>query len=164
METIHKLETTVAKWYKSMPHLPKGGRDWIAQNVWWIVLIGVILGALGVVALFSTLLLGTVFLGGLLGGYGLVAGAAATIAVFVSLAFSIATIVIDGLAIQPLKRMQKRGWELLFITALISVVSLLAHLILNHSFSGFVSGVIGLLIGGYLLFEIRDHFPQKHAE
>jgi hypothetical protein len=43
METINKLETTVAGWYTGLPHLPKTFTQWLAANVWWLALIGVVL-------------------------------------------------------------------------------------------------------------------------
>ncbi len=53
MESLQKLEATVGEWYKGMPHLPKNGQRWLAENAWWLVLIGVILGAIGAIGLLS---------------------------------------------------------------------------------------------------------------
>lgn len=160
METIHKLEATMAGWYDKAPHLTKNGRDWIARNIWWIALVGVILGALGIVALAMTLLVGTALLGGTLGIIGLAAGAVATTATLISLVFTIAIVAIEAAAIRPLKARMKRGWELLFIAALVSAASLVVDLLFSGNLGGLIVGAIGLAIVGYVLFEIRTHFAS----
>jgi len=162
METVHKLESTFAKWYEKAPHLPKGGRDWIADNIWWIVLIGVIIGAMGIVGILAALLLGTALLGVAGGVFGIAAGSAITLAILTSFAFTIAIIILHALAIQPLRAKQKRGWELVFVTMLLDIAMTILNLLFGGHFSNFLQGLIGVAIGGYLLFEIRSHFVLAH--
>lgn len=164
METIQNLKTTVASWYKNVPHLPSEARTWIARNIWWIVMIGVILGAFGVLSIVSL----TFFAGALLAGLGGVVGAAvggfAIVAVLVSLAFSIVCLVIAALAISPLKAMKQRGWDMLFLLAVIQVVSLALSLVLTFDIFGTLWGLVWAAVGGYFLFEIRGHFDPLLAK
>jgi hypothetical protein len=162
MESLHNLETMVASWYKGMPHLPKTGRLWLAENAWWLVLVGVILGTLGILSV----LLGTLVAGTLLAGYGGPVGAAlgglAFIIVVVSLAFAVVDMVISAMAISPLKAMRKKGWSLLFLVALINVLSLLVSFLFQLNLFSLIWGLIFAGIGGYFLFEVRDSFEASH--
>jgi hypothetical protein len=163
MESLRNLETMVASWYKGMPHLPKNGQKWLAENAWWLVLVGVILGTLGIVSV----LLGTLVAGTLLAGYGGPIGAAvgglAFLIVAVSLAFAIVDMVISAIAISPLKAMQKRGWSLLFLVALINVLSLLVSFLFQLNLFSLIWGFIFAGVGGYFLFEVRSYFHAEHV-
>jgi len=167
MESLRNLETMVASWYKGMPHLPKNGRLWLAENVWWLVLVGVILGSLGIVSV----LLGALLAGTLMAGYGGPVGAAlgglAFVIIAISLAFGIVDMVLSAMAITPLKAMRKKGWSLLFLVALINVLSLLVSFLFQLNLFSLIWGLIFAGVGGYFLFEVRDHFvaerPAKKA-
>lgn len=165
MENVRKLEATVASWYKKAPHLPKEGSKWIAANAWWLALIGLIIGAFGVLSVISL----TFFAGALLAGYGGIVGAAigglAFFAVFISLLFAIVILVIMATAIQPLKAMSKKGWNLLFIIMLLEVASLALTLLLTFDVFGTIWGLLWAAVGGYFLFEIREYYTEsKKAE
>lgn len=160
MESLRKLETTVAEWYETIPHLPKASQRWIAQNVWWIVLVGVILSGIGI---FWTLTL-AVSAGALLTIFGGVIGAAiggfAVIAVLVSLAVTIVNTVIAALAITPLKALRYKGWSLLFLTSVINVASLVLVFILSFNLGALIWGLLVTAIGLYFLFEVRSLFVE----
>jgi hypothetical protein len=158
MDTVRKLETTVAGWYKAVPHLPKEVRKWLSENLWWIVLIGVIIGALALLnVLFFTLLAGTV-LTALGGGVGAAVGVVIFIGVLVSVALGLVAVVLGGMAITPLKAMQKKGWTLLFIVLLIEVVSTVITHVLSYNLFGLVWGLLWVAVGGYFLFEVHEAF------
>jgi hypothetical protein len=158
METLHKLEGVVASWYKGMPHLPENFRKWLADNIWWLVLIGVILGFLVTIPAFGVLLFGGAIL---TASYG-VSGGNEYGAVFVwallALLFVVADLVLSALAIAPLKAHRKLGWSLLFLVVLLNVLSTILMFIANFQFGALISGLLGAAIGGYFLFEIRDRF------
>ena len=63
METLHKLEDTIEGWLKPLPHLPEDWRKWIANNSWWITLIGVIISAFGILGLAYALMIAISFFG-----------------------------------------------------------------------------------------------------
>lgn len=159
MEALHKLEGVVASWYKGLPHLPEGFRKWLADNIWWLVLIGVILGLLITIPAIGVLLFGGAVL---TATYGVSAGGDYYGAVFVwallALLFVVVDLVLSALAIVPLKAHRKLGWSLLFLVALLNVLSAVLTFVANFHIGALLSGLIGAAIGGYFLFEIRDHF------
>lgn len=159
MESLHNLEVTVAAWYKGMPHLPKNGQKWLAENIWWLVLVGVILGALGIFTVLSA----TLFAGAILVSAGGVVGAALGGIALVWLAFAIGEVVVSALAISPLKSMRKKGWSLLFLVTLINVASLVLAFVFNFNLMGLVWGLLVAAVGAYFLFEIRDDFTSAKA-
>ena len=118
MEQIEKLETTISGWFKDLPRLPKGFTDWLADNLWWLTVIGVVLSVLGVLSILSIVLvafgLTGLALGGVPGAYGGYAAGAVVgtvlIATLVSIAGFVLTIILMALAISPLKEKKKKGW------------------------------------------------------
>jgi uncharacterized BrkB/YihY/UPF0761 family membrane protein len=156
MQQLSSLEQALAGVFKDLPHLPKVVRDWLVENAWWLVIIGVVLGAIGVLGLLPTLLVGSVVVGYYAGA---VAGGSVMVSGIVSIAVLVLTIVIEAMAIQPLKQKKKRGWDLLFLAALISIAgSLVGAVIGGNVVGGIVGTLIGAAIGGYILFELRDHY------
>lgn len=161
MEQIRNLETLIASWYKNLPHLPLAGQKWFANNAWWIVLVGVILG---IGALFNILLL-TFFAGSLLtvvaGAAGAVLGGLALLAALFFLAFGFISLILSAMAISPLKAGQKKGWNLLFMALLVNVASLVLSFLFSFNFFSLVWDLLMAAIGAYFLFEIRDQFAKK---
>jgi hypothetical protein len=179
MDTVHKLEVTIAGWYRNMPHLPKGGRQWLADNAWWLVLIGVILSVFGLFGIISVLFLagaGLTIAGGAMGGaYGAAAGAALSgvlwISALVSLVVYAIEVVLMAMAISPLKVHGKRGWDLIFMVFLLNVISVIVTGVLGFGGAGLMGIIWGLLwaaVGAYFLFEVRSYFgvpsTGKHAK
>lgn len=169
MDTVHKFEKQVEEWLKPLPHLPEDWRKWIAHNVWWIVLVGVILSVLGGLALASALFaamgavatVNTLYSSLSVSGVSIYTGwwYAATVA---SLVFLVITVVINAMAVTPLKAKSKKGWDLLFLSFLIGILSSIVGVVLNvttgNLVGSLIGGVIGAVIGAYFLFEIRSYF------
>lgn len=157
MEYVHKLENIVAGWYKNMPHLPGNGQKWLAQNAWWLVLVWVVLGAMGVVGL----LLATFFAGAFMAGFGTVGaalGGLSFLLVTLTLLFSIALVVVGAMAISPLKLLQKKGWTLLFIMLLVTVASDVITFLFTMNLFGLIWNVLFAGVGAYFLFEVHSYF------
>ncbi len=172
METVAKIEAAFAAQYKKAPHLPKDGQKWLAANMWWIVLIGAILGALGIVSILGALSvawlglsLGGAFLGGLPGmAVGTAIGGVLLLTTLVSLALYIAEVVLLGMAVSPLKAMKKqRGWDNIFLVVLLNVAVMVVINVLTFNLSGLVFGLLWMAIGTYFLFEVRDRFMGKRS-
>lgn len=157
MEMLRKLEGIVTSWYKGMPHLPENFRKWLADNIWWLVLIGVVLSLFVIIPAFGVLLFGGAVLTSVYGAQSMYNGGVFVWALF-ALMFVVADLVLSALAIGPLKVHRKLGWSLLFLVALLNILSTVLTFIANFSFGGLLFGLIGAAIGGYFLFEIRDHF------
>lgn len=161
MEVVRSLEKTLGQVYKSAPHLPANARKWLADNVWWIALIGVVLSVLGLlvlVPLFLTALGLSVFVAASGYSYG-VNGTWALL----SLISLVATTVLMAMAISPLKVKAKKGWTLLFISALVSLVFSVVVDILAFDVFGIVTTALWAAIAGYFLFEIHDQFGAKRV-
>ncbi len=161
MESLSKLEKMVQGWLKPLPHLPESARKWIATNIWWLELIGVIILALSGVTLIGSILFSLGLAAAVLGA-GVVYTGLATLSAVVSLIFMVASVVVMAMAISPLKNLKKRGWDLLFLALLINCASIVLSALFNFNFASFLSsifsGAIGVAIGAYFLFEIRSYF------
>ena len=174
MDSIHKFENTIEGWLKPLPHLPVDWRNWLAKNVWWLVLIGVILSVLGTFMLAAALFAAMAAISTVTSFYGVSGINLAPVytgwwyaASIVSLAFLVLTIIINAMAVSPLKAMKNKGWDLLFLTFVISVISSIVSIIFSFSsytvVTTIISSVIGIVIGAYLLFEIRSNFKSTAA-
>ena len=166
MEFLSKLERTVAKWLKDVPHLPLSFRQWLGDNVWWMAVIGTILSGIAtlglIIAFFGSLsTLGTPFISYY---------ASATfvgwviITTAVSLVFVALECILLGMSVTPLKEKQKKGWVLLFIVLLLGAVSVVVNAILTLNVLTFITsiifGAIWSAIAAYLLFEIHGEFAH----
>lgn len=160
MESVRKLETTIALWYKGLPHLPKNGQKWLAVNAWWLVLIGVILSVILLASSLMLTFLASAFLTGIAGPVGAALGGIALLSVLIYLAFGIVEVVLYAMAISPLKMLKKRGWDLLFIVALVNVISFVLSFIFTLDFLGLIREALAVAVGFYLLFEVRDYFVR----
>lgn len=167
MEQIEKLETTISGWFKDLPRLPKGFTDWLADNVWWLTIVGVVLSVFAVFSALSLLMLAFgitgLTLGGVYGGYAAstVVGVA-LISVLASVAGFVVTTIIMVLAISPLKEKKKKGWTLLFVVLLLSFAfSVVANLI-SFNVVGILWAVVWVAVEAYVLFEIRSYFGVRH--
>ncbi len=158
MDSLHKLETTVATWYKSVPHLPPEGRKWIATNAWWLVLIGVIVNVIALWGLMTLLFFASAILTGYAGIAGAALGGLLWVASFVFFAFGVLVIIIGAMAVKPLKVMRKKGWVLLFVILLLTVASHVVDFLFKFNLFELVWGLLGAAVGGYFLFEVRDYF------
>ncbi|MNR22145.1 hypothetical protein D3C85_1390850 [compost metagenome] len=164
MESIRKLEYTVAQWYEKAPHLPVKGQVWLAQNIWWIGLVGLVIGAFGVLSVLAVTFWASTAIGVYGGVAGAIVGSLAFIAVLIALAFSIVLLALLGMAIAPLKAGKKKGWDLLFISALLSLASTAVGFLLSFNFGSLIVGLFGTAVMGYFLFEIHSYFKVYRLE
>lgn len=170
MADARKLESTVEGWYKkaNVPHLPKNGQKWLAENVWWLALLGAVLSVLGlfvVVPLFFAAIAITSIATSATFGYSMVATGYAGLfwlSALISIASYVVTTVLLIMSISPLKVKAKKGWQLLFWSYLLNFgLAVVSDLVVVNIF-GIIGAAIGAAIAGYFLFEIRDFFGAKH--
>jgi uncharacterized membrane protein YhaH (DUF805 family) len=165
MESLRNLEVVVASWYETMPHLPKNGQKWLAENVWWLVLVGVILSGFVIFAVLSATLFASVLIATGTGGpVGAAIGGITLLVVFVWLAFLIANVVIGALAVSPLKAKQRKGWSLLFLIAVINAASLVLAFLFSFNLPNLIFGLFSVAVGAYFLFEVRDYFVTAKSQ
>jgi len=167
MEGIHKLEDTIEGWLKSFPHLPANWRKWLAENVWWLVLIGVILSAIGTLIIVMAVITAMAWVGTAttyLAANGVNVVQSYTglwyVASIISAVLLVVTIIIEAMAISPLKVLNRKGWDLMFIAYLIGIVSSVISAVLQMELFNLIGAAIGAVIGAYFLFEIRSYFKQ----
>lgn len=164
MDSISKLEVTVAKWYENAPHLPVGGRKWLSENIWWLVLIGVILTVFAIFGLFSLLFLSGAILVGAGGAVGAALGGILWVAALVSVLFLLVQLVLMTMAISPLKQMRKQGWVLLFAVTLLNVVADVVGFLFKFNVFDLVWSLFMAAVAAYFLFEIRSSFVAARSE
>jgi len=167
MKIINKIETMIEGWLKPLPHVPAKWTKMLADNLWWIVGIGIVLTAIASFMAIAALIAGLSFLSGF-SGYGIYLANVYTgwwvIAAIISMLVPIASVVLMGMAFNPLKAMSKKGWDLLFIASLISAVAQVLVVIFNFSilslFTALILPLIGIAVGVYVLFEIKSYFKS----
>lgn len=166
MEVLAKLERTVLGWIKGIPHLPANVRKWLGTNIWWIVVISVVLGGIGLLGLLMTLFGTIATLGTPFAAYYVSSTFIAwtIVTTIVSLVFLALEVLLLAFAITPLKEKQKKGWVLLFATWLLGAIAVVVNAILTLNPLTFVVniifGVLWLAVTGYFLFEIHNQFAH----
>lgn len=160
---MDKLEKVVAGWYQKLPSLSADARRWLADNIWWVVLIVAILQGLTVLGVGLLLLMASGVLVGAISFYGAAIGSVLTSIVLASLAFSIINLILLSLAVSPLRAGLKRGWRLIFAVMLVNVVSIVIGLIFRLDIFSFLLNGFLVVFLTYFLFEIRNYFSTTSA-
>ncbi len=157
MQYVDSVSSTVAKWMKDVPHLPKGFTKWLAENSWWLTIVGVVFSVIGAFGLLAAMTAGSALMvvvgAPALGGMFFVSSVISLIGIGVS-------IVAEVMAITPLKAMKKRGWDLMFFVLLVSVAMGLLGSLLSANVAGILFGLIGAAIGAYVLLELKHYFVK----
>ncbi|MEO6508537.1 MAG: hypothetical protein ABIO02_01160 [Patescibacteria group bacterium] len=136
---LGQVEDTLAEYLvKKAPALPKNIKDILVAIIPWFTLIGVI---------FSIPLL-LAALG--LSAFVLPFAAAAVHNNFITLVLLLVTVILEAMAISGLMKRQRQGWEYLFYANLVGILSTILTLS--------VGGIIGLVLGFYILFQVREYY------
>lgn len=148
--------------YKAPFHLPKGAKGWIVQYGPWIALVGGIIAALVVIPGMFTALTLTSYTTSMLGVYGAAAVASVGPMLYVALAVFALQLVLMFVAIPMLLKRQRKGWLLLFYADIISLIySVVSSFSYGYfSFGSLLGGLIGAVIGFYLIFQIRSYYKN----
>ena len=139
------LENWLAPIFAKAPHLPQGARATIVSIAPWLALLGGILGlfAFWTAGAFSVFLMFSFF------------GSGMQLLWMVGLVVLLIASILDLMAFSPLRSHSKRGWNLLFYGTVLSGISTLLDIFIGY---GSIGNVIGLLIGLWLLFEVRPSY------
>ncbi len=168
MDTVKSIEAQLVDLNKTLPKLPAGLTKWLADYGWLLVLISVILSIMTLVTLVPLLLLAfgvstAVGVGNLFAGYGFNPAIAplAWLSISISFVTLLFAIVVEAMAITPLKNKQHRGWQLIFIVMLVSTALSIVASIVTLQPGSLVINLVVYAIGFYVLFQLRPHFmPQ----
>jgi hypothetical protein len=109
-----------------------------------VMALPIIFAALGLTAFLSPFAM----MGGYRYGFGW--GFFAT----VGLVFSVITFIIEIIAVPGLFKRTKSAWTLLFYASIVSLIGTLL------SFNGLVGGIIGAIIGWYILFQVKELYKN----
>lgn len=161
LSSAHGFEAKLIPFFAKFPHIPEGGRKVIADISPWIALV---FGILGLFALLGAGALMTLFAIPMLltGGIWVVVG-------FITTLLGLVSVILQLLAFNPLKLRMKKGWNYLYYGLLLGAISTIISVVGStvsasmmysnmHGISSLISGVISFLIGGWILFEVRDQY------
>lgn len=139
--------------------LPYGLRVWLADNAWWLVLVGAGLSLIGVLQAYFAMNATENFVA----TYGMRDMVTVSrSSVYVSVLISVLSAVLLFMASSKLKLHEKDGWNLLYYNFLLaSALSLLSGVLFNpFGLAVLVWFVIGFAIGAFVLFQIRRYFSK----
>lgn len=142
--SLSNLETTLNEYFvKKAPfQLPVGVKEFIVSFGPWITLVMLVLSL--------PIILAAIGLGAILAPFAVLGGANAA-AFTVGTVFSLATLVLEAMALPGLFKRKKAGWNLLFYASLVSVAGALVALDL-------VGAVLSAVIGWYFIFQVRSMY------
>jgi len=143
--TLLQLETTLDEYFvKKAPfQLPTSVKEIIVNFGPWITLVMLILTL--------PILLFALGLGAILSPFGFMSGVGAGVGGLVGILFSVATLILEVMALPGLFKRLKSAWTLLFYVQLLSLLSSLVRFDLGEV-------IIGGLIGFYILFQVREYY------
>ncbi len=168
MDMVHKAETRLAELFKDLPNLPDNIRE-VLVKVWpYLALIGGVLQLLAAWGLWS-LFAYSDRVTNFASNYSVTPTGYSTFdrtVIFIALVVLAIEAVILLMAYAPLMKRSKRGWDLIFIVALISLVyAVLQIFMFGSGIGGAIGSLIGSAIGLYLLFQIRPKYlTAKHPK
>lgn len=148
---LHQLEATLDEYMitKAPFHIPANGKELIVKIAPYLVIIGIILFIPALLALLGIGALLSPF--AMMGGYGMMGGWG--FGVTLSLVTGVAVFVLEAMAISGLFKRTRSSWNLLFYA---SIVSLIGNIL---SFN-VVGGVLGAIIGWYILFQVKELYKN----
>lgn len=128
------------------PQLPKEWKEFIVKVAPYLAIFGVVFGIPAVLALFgfSAFVLPIGTLGGMMSGRPFLG-----VGYIVNVLFLVGVIILEALAISPLFKRSKTGWNYMFYATLLGAIQNLV------SFN--VGGlIIGTLLSLYILFQVKE--------
>ena len=167
MEMLKKVEVKLEEAFKDLPALPDSSKEALAKFWPWLALI------MGIVQLMAAWALWrltrvvdvlnevanyyTAYTGKHLG-----LSATDKMVIYLGIIVLAADAVILLMAYAPLKERSKKGWDLLFLGAMLNVVySVISIFVNGRGLMSFLSSLLGTAIGLYLLFQVKGKFNGK---
>lgn len=169
MDIVSKVEGKLAELFAAAPALPKQAKAVIVRYLPYLALASGILSILSAWTVWS-IARNAEQVREVLNYYSSIANVRTELGTFEYAFIYLAAIVVllQGIialvAFKPLKEKLRRGWQLLFLSALVgfvySVVTLFVH---GRGVGSFLLNLIGVAITFYLLFQIRDAYSHRAA-
>ncbi len=166
MDSVKKLEDAVSGLFKGVPPLSASAKEGLAKAWPWIALIFGIFQLLAAWGLWRLTHVSAVledvavyYVGR---DYGL-SGMDKTV-IYMGIAVLLADAVMLLMAYPHLVKRAARGWDLLFLGALLNLAySVVSIFIDGRGFGSFIFSLLGSAIGFYLLFQVREKFTRKNT-
>jgi len=144
MEQPLPLENEIGGIFKNFPAFPDNVKEILVQIVPWCALIIAVLGGFA--------FLGLIGVGSAVSAAGIgIDSYGSAWQMWVNIIALGVMAIMAVLAFSPLRNRQKKGWNFLYYIELVSVVSSIISL-------SIVSGIIGFLIGFWVLFQIKEKY------
>lgn len=153
---MHSLEDRIAALSHSLPPLPDGFRRGLARYAWVVALVVGIFEAFGALDDLRT----ASELHGLYGSLYTLGTGISTLDLDLLGLLSLALAVIWLVAVASLRRLDRRGWQTVFLGTLILLVGGVILDLVYLAIGGVIVVLIEVAIGWYFLFQIRDQFTS----
>jgi hypothetical protein len=150
MEQNLPLEKEIADFFAKFPPFPDNVKEILVKIAPYLCMLGVFLGGIALLAVLGV-------------GVGISAiGAAAygSMGIYwISMGILAIMVVLEALAISPLMKRQKKGWNNLYYVFLLSLVNgVVGFLGVGSIVGNLFSLVISFVIGGWILFQTREKY------
>jgi lysylphosphatidylglycerol synthetase-like protein (DUF2156 family) len=146
--SFNQLETMLDEYLgKKSPAMPDNIKDIIVSFAPYLAIIGIVLSLPALLALFG--------IGALMGPFTAFLGASYMMSYglgyYIGVVGLIISAVLDALAVGGLFKRSLKAWRLMYYSALVSFVASILQ-------GSFVSALIGVLIGMYVLFQVKNKY------
>lgn len=162
MSAVTKLEKQIGGLFKGAPALPENSKEGLVKAWPWIALVFGVLQLIAAWGLWeltrrSERLLDTLSMYYTHTDYGL--GGFDKMMIYLGIVVLLIDSVILLTAFPQLQRRAKRGWDLLFLGALLNLgYSLVSLFIDDRGIGSFIFSVLTSALGFYLLFQVHDKY------
>lgn len=145
--------------------LPEAGKKFLVDALPWLALIGAVLSILGGLGVLTFLMTYGQMVNQTAALYGYTGGSSVILMSWLSLLAMAAQAIISIMAFGPLRRHEKRGWNLIYWLDLFSIAMAVVTVFISGNVMGLVMSLLGAAVGLYLLFQIRSAYTtgQKAA-
>lgn len=161
---IQLIADTVERLFKIFPKLPAKWRKKLAENTWWIVAIVATILVFTTISIAFALFSVVTMMGAAAGTYGYYAPAGLSPHwIMLQTLVLVEMIVVTGLLLMSIKGLRSRscgGWNLLFSSFLVDIVIIIVNAF-TYGLGSIIWSVLGLILGLYLIFEIKFYFRPK---
>lgn len=157
MNFLKDLEEKIMEINESLPKLPKSVVEFLASWSWFFAAISAGLGLLAIITILGVSLVSSLALMGL--GAGLL-GLFIPLLFIVSLIGIGVSVYINFISIKPLKARLYKGWQLVLLGGLISLLFGALGDIADRDFSGLLWSLLASAISFYFMAQLRQEFTE----
>jgi len=150
MEQNLPLEKEIAGFFAKFPPFPDNVKEILVKIAPYLCILGVVFGGLTLLAV----------LGIGVGASAIGVAAYGSVGIYwISMAILAIMVILEGLAISPLMKRQKKGWNNLYYVFLLSLVNgVVGFLGIGSIVNSIISLALSFVIGGWILFQTREKY------